>query len=429
MMIVIVFLILVCFIDYKLLKKHTNLLTAFNVYWISVCLMRLLTYGFSDSILYVILGCFSFSLGYIVINNNRKRRNPLRKKFEIIQNGNKRTKLIIIYYIILCGFNISLAYASYLLYLEGFSWNQIRGIFLTGSETSPPILTYAKVIFATPGTYLAGVVFSLELLSPSKDIRKIILMFLTTLCVIAYGFASQSRFIFFYYIVCILIVYVDGLKIGVLQRKSKIIKTILYTSLILIIGITIYRGFENNVGSPANSITEGLIGYALIPFYLMDYYFPIINQSDVWGYGTIFWGGFIDIVQNILKILNVGDVDILANQNEIIDIMNSEAVNIGNNKQANAFVSIFTYFYLDCRSLGIIIGCVLYGFYCGIIERIKYKSFLLYTIYLYSWIILAMTPVRWGLQMLSATVGIVYLIFFYGKLPHIRINNVYSQKK
>ena len=386
-----------------------NLTLFFVVFWLLICVLYCILYGYNDMTIIIFIGSISFLLGSLPaywIFSTLKKKIRL-KEFTI----NFRTENILIsIYSIVFSISVFLAYLSLSWYRQGYDWGQIRGIFLA-AEGIPGPLKLILVGFVVPCVYITGIVFSIEFFFSKHNRKRNILLFLSASSVVLYGFASQGRFVFLYFLVCL---YISYITFGKKFETSKKIKKFLISLVGVILLMTVYRGIENAGDSSLITASMSIVNYMVLPIDMMNYYIPEFDKEKFIGEGLVFLGGFIDLLENFFNMVGVKVFTSLEQLDSILSTINDEPIDIRGGK-ANAFVSCFSYFYLDGRLLGVIIESAIFGFLTGMLEIKKKQSLVFYTYYLFAWILIAMSPARWGFTQMNIAMCPIYLWLFYKK--------------
>lgn len=367
----------VCFfsalIAKKLDKTIWNPLTLFCILWSTILLFSAQRgYGLdgvSDRTYFLILlGITFFSLTYLISSYLfSRRRNVIdtNKKFSL--NSKLIWILIVLTTIYYCYYFL-LIFSS----VKTFSlWSVQQYVRNTDPEmivTNNFVRLFGSFAAGPVSTALPIVVVS-NLFSKKRDLK----LFLATIILIIIKMCSTASrssllFIFIYVIAAACL---HATEVNVLTRKFNINWKLI---LLVLVGVIVFILLSL---SRQMSIWKNFYLDFAIPPIMFERWSNNIDISNIYGYGTASLSGFcfpfLYIIQNIfgMNSLPFG----FDNVYSFIDQTVSEWIWVGNGIPANAYVSLFWFFYLDFREIGIVLGSIIFSIYCAYtFERYMYNK-------------------------------------------------------
>lgn len=382
------------------------MLTVFIGYWFILTSSYLVIYGSNRSFFIILLGCLGFFIGYKICKKNSSK--IISTDIFTSDSVTKKESVIILLYGISFVVNVFLAMMSWVWYREGFTWAQIRGLFLAGNDMPTPLRLF-EVAYVIPLNFISGIIFSIEYVFSNSKYKKPLILFLSLGSIILFSFASQGRFVFLYFFICLIITYKEFVRNNIEVLKLRKYITAIFIAIIL---FTVYRGIEAESDNSVLYTIASFWNYAILPMDLINYYVNIIDVKTLQGDLYVFLAGGIGLLDNVANLIGI-DVGQSEKIKDFIDSF-SDAVYI-RDSDTNSFVSLFTYFYLDMREYGVFMESMIFGSMCAWFSNSKYKSGFRYSLYLLFWIIIAMSPVRWGFSQLSVCACIIYLYVLFRK--------------
>lgn len=240
-----------------------------------------------------------------------------------------------------------------------------------------------RALFVYPFTFALLPISAIEMMKPHKD-KKLIL--LVILIIILRVFTEGGRVVMAYWILHIYLAYSfsgqknyqigmmafenskDGV-IDLVKKQRRKLKYIIAT--ITVLGV--FAMFLATLSRSGEDSNIHMYFYLAMQGQMYEIWADTVDHSHLFGLGlgslNGFFYPFIYIYKNI-----VGYIDFPGYYGEIVKMIqatDAEWVWASSYGRANAFVSLFWFFYLDGRNPGIILGMFLYGYVCG---RIYYKT-------------------------------------------------------
>lgn len=359
-------------------KKIFNPITVFCILWsaiLGLSSLRLFNLRAASNETYIIMlmGIGSYIIGYYLIRIFMKNKIFNSKKMKYSNKNIKyllRYKLLyilgsicILFYI----YDFSIVF-SYI--LKGNSLGYIRQL-----AQDPNSIIYAsrtaignsvRVLVVTPFVMALQPLLAVDFWMGKRDKKLIIInIIIIGLRVITDG----SRVVIVYLLLHFFVAYqfVDSkcLKKGMVFSKKKIKQVIVILVILLIGAIALYKTTLSRSGE---NFMRYLYYYFSMEPYMFESWASIVDTIGVKGFGLASINGFLFaffyIIKNFLGLSKYPEF--WYNIYSIIGATDSQwQIIAGDATIANAYVSIFWFFYLDGRVIGIIIGMIIYGMICA----------------------------------------------------------------
>ena len=352
--------------------KFSNLLSVFCFYWVAIIFLASLELFemievSSRTYFIIFIGGLGYIIGYFLSQNFRgvsiaihnKRLTKIDfPKYEI------RYKLAYIAMFIVCVFYLYSLIKIVLLLREGTDYGTIRTMMLHGGEDGiERLYTNLESLFSqyivVPSVFIC---VPLSLISVVRGEAKKSFIALTFFDLILYVICTGSRIILaslIVQIVYLMIIY----RVTVPKRVTKWLKKIILIGVIAIIIITFMRRSE--YWEKINyTIFQSYYSYACLCVPLLDTWLDIIDTNNYITYGLASLKPLLSIPDVIFRQFGISNLD---SYYYTVDILNSteDYFWVFDNKNYNAFVTLFFYFYLDFREIGVFLGSLFYGRFCG----------------------------------------------------------------
>lgn len=198
------------------------------------------------------------------------------------------------------------------------------------------------------------------------------------------------------------------------KENKKLFRIMVAASVILLAYMTYSRAGDG-------AVRTIYFDFAMQP-YLCGVWMDTVDAKNMLGYGMVSLSGFIFpiiyIVKNLLRFSTMPTY-----YQELFDLklsLDTEWKWIGSRVYANAYVSAFWFLYVDARSIGIIVGMLVYGFVSRIVynntrRRTNKKNACLYALY---YIGIFYTFVRFQFTTIDYAMAIVFVAFMaYRRVP------------
>lgn len=200
----------------------------------------------------------------------------------------------------------------------------------------------------------------------------------TVMNVIMYTLFTQSRFILIYIIIDVIIL-ISHYKISIPDKIVKWFKRIVFVLLLAIVLMTVLRRMQlDSKTSVFEMIFKTTYQYFTLCLPLMSHWIDEIIQNNHMTYGAASLQGVIEFVMLFLRRVGVSYPDLYNYASSIVQETQTNFIVVYSGKAYNAFVTMFYYFFLDFRYLGIIIGC---GFIGWITKLFEYKTTMYQNLY------------------------------------------------
>ncbi len=415
----------------KIQKTYLNFISVFCFFWtFIVFLASLRLYGmmeYSNTPFFLILvGTMGMLTGYIVRFYGKIPHIRIKKSnYSAVESYND--KLIYAVSIICIAFYLFELIRVLQLLGSGTSYYFVRRMYQGYEENaffSSSIESYFSSYIAVPCEYALCSYLVIMLFKKDRNKKTFFLAF----CAVAlYLVVSASRFIFLQLLVGSVYLFLF-LKKKITRRTKKWIKRV---SLLLIIGViafTLLRENRTSNGSRYDwTLFQSVYSYFSVSIPLMDHWVSYIDVSGYQANGLVFLRPLLSLFT--LCVLHPLGIE-FNGLNEAINRINivEEFVQVFPRHQYNAFASMFYYFYLDFKWIGVFIGGVFWGWICAnVFKNVKREAsdknlaFVLV-------IMQAMfkTMVRWEFSAPSFFMTCVLTFFLFGGK---RLNDIQEREK
>lgn len=352
--------------------KFSNLLSVFCFYWAAIIFLASLElFGMikvsSRTYFIIFIGGLGYIIGYLLSKNYRSVRITIQKKRlrQIdFQEYEIRYKLVYGAMFVVCAFYLYSLIKIILFLRAGTDYGAIRTMMLHGGEDGiERLYTNLETLFSqyivVPSVFIC---VPLSLISVVRGEAKKSFVALTFFDLILYVICTGSRIILaslIVQIVYLMIIY----KVTVPKRVTKWLKRIILIGVIAIIIITLMRRSE--YWEKINyTIYQSYYSYSCLCVPLLDTWLDIIDANNFITYGLASLKPLLSIPDVIFRQFGISNLDIYY---YTVGILNSteDYFWVFDNKNYNAFVTLFFYFYLDFREIGVFLGSLLYGGFCG----------------------------------------------------------------
>lgn len=363
-MIILLILLMLVLVFYICIKK--DLLNA-NVYFLgiwflSLFLAKLHLYNMMDiskkSILIIGIGLLGFVCGNTSVFRNKQ---SIKLEPVIIQEKNNYVFNKTIIYIILIVsllFNIFMSMTVVSLLKSGVSYSLIRDALYGYSGINETIFksTFSNTFFSWIDMPFTYVIVPIALTSIFERKYNRLFLVLCVIDIILFTFATSGRMLIFT-IVVQLFLLLKYYKINVSKKTLKQIQKLIIFSIIVLIVITVMRQKES---SGIDSQVSSYYSYFSINVPLMSYWVDYVDQYGIKSYGNAFFKGILALINFFLNKLDIS-TPLYIYTDQIINLTQSNWIEIFPKNWYNAYVSLFFYFYIDFGIPGVFIGSLVYG--------------------------------------------------------------------
>ena len=246
-----------------------------------------------------------------------------------------------------------------------------------------------------------------------KDKKLLILaVVLTVVKTIANTTRSTLGILIVYFAVgSMMFIKINGYDVGLRKFIKKRKKQILFACIVAVVAfvyMTIARGSD---------VWDNLWTDFALPTSLFEYWKKVVDDQNVHGYGLGSLNGFVYPVFYFLK--NIFKIPIPEYVEAIHTIANDTEsfVWASNTVTANAYVSIYWYFYMDFRYIGILAGMLLVGYFSERTYRdtLYYKGAKNFSIYCFFLHMVIFSIVRMPFTIVSSALGFLFVAFILYK--------------
>lgn len=420
---ILIILILLLLFSLFFEKNLYNPLSVFLIIWITILfLSNMKLYNmlpFSTRPYWIVLiGCFGYLCGYVFGKYAlSKRKKNAEKQIENKYIFNE--KIIKILNIVLLLFYLAAALRVYIsmrkygmdyssmrtLYVNGTKEQQIEMIFGSSMLKGLELLFFKPMLFSMLSISIARVFTNMKI-----DKQSIITIITLVLSV----FVNFSRIVLVQIAFCTLITYLTmGIKFSKEEKLKikKIIKRYVLPGFIVLLALFIFISSarqSNRIN--ALSFNEELYAYLSIPMPIMDYWIDYVDNNQIQTYGILYIRGALSVVDTFTNKLGFHIPGYL----ESTEIVNSTQnfLPIFPNNKYNAFTTLFYYFYVDWREVGVFICSAIYGILMAIAyykTRSNKKNLLVIVMYIMLLQGLLKCFVRWEFVQMSYFISFIFI--------------------
>ena len=239
---------------------------------------------------------------------------------------------------------------------------------------------------------------------------------LVMLAAVMYIFGSAGRFMLMFMVVQVVAMlnYYSHTITKKTKKRMVLIVIAVFAALML---LTVIRS-EGASRKKVNTI----YAYLSIPVYLLGYWLDA-NGSVGRLHGSGFFYGILTFFNYFTSKLGF-DIPAYRAAYDTIQVTQDQWVAVFPHEWYNAYVSMFYYFYIDFGMIGVILGCILFGYLCYIVYYSAFvkkdKCALLYYMLLIQCIICSL--VRW--QLGTITMVLTFIIEFMLTFNRIRLGGI-----
>lgn len=316
------------------------------------------------------LGIGSF---YIGVSMPRLKINKFGTTRSINVNAKKAPRKELYYSksFVVALLSISLIYNLFMTFITvnllryNVPYSSIRDRFLSygdnaGFFSSTFFSTFNSWI-STPCTYAIAILLAIDIFK--RRLGKILLS-LMVIDIALFTFATSGRLLLLIFAIQIFFC-LNYFQVRIPKKiKKKVGKWILFLILALLI-ITLYR---NKDAADSKDHVNSIYSYFAISIPLLSRWTATVHNSDVLSGCICTLNGIWEILHYLIsKIL--GPFEQYTTVMDMLSLPQENWVNIYPNYWANAFCTMFYYFYIDLREIGVIIYSFVFGLFCKSIYR------------------------------------------------------------
>ncbi|WP_368097132.1 O-antigen polymerase [Bifidobacterium pseudocatenulatum] len=359
--------------DYFAHKDISSPVIVFTSLWLFICtLASLRLYGFTGysekTIGYITCGSVAFSLGAFsstLVNKQTTKQTRyahLRGKNLQTSDGNQQqlcfTFLEIILALACVGSALSLFY-SLNAFRSGASYMEVRGSRLGYNDEqafSNPIVGLFVTYFCGPAmTVLIPIAIVFLFKKQHKKFSLIVF-----LCALADVISSGGR-IQIIYIVSQLIAAFFYYRKTISSKTKKIIKNATIVGIVMLFVLTSLRTSQN--------FLQAIYAYFTLPVGLFSYYTSIVDVNNFESFGAATFYPLFYVLASVISFFGA-KTSFLDNLIHYVGLpQETWTSTLFPTGSYNAFCSLFYFFYLDFRIIGIVLFSLLYGFISGYVYK------------------------------------------------------------
>jgi oligosaccharide repeat unit polymerase len=323
----------------------------------------------------ILIGLISYAIGTyfckLILANKLKSyiSNQLKNEHKYVLRY-KLMYLVGLIIIIVYIYDLSKTY-TYL--LNGNSLSYIRSLAQDSNSlinaNRSQIENAIRILIVTPGAIALQPIVATDFWLGKKDKKLIIInLFIIVLRLITDGSRSLVTLFLIHFI---LLFIFCGKKIINKSYKIKIYNSInsrrKKTTIFLMIIVFLIILYKSTISRSGENALRFVYYYLSMEPYMFQVWSQIVDATDLIAYGVAstngFWFVFFYLTKNILTFLDYPQF--WSEINNFIMLTDSQwQIIAANGVQANAYVSLFWFLYLDGRLLGITLGMFIYGVVC-----------------------------------------------------------------
>lgn len=416
-------LIFVGLISWKMQKSVCNLLTIYSFFWSAIVfLANLRLYGmyeFSNRpYVLIIIGSLGVTLGYMFVGNvklPKLRFKGSNASGEYVYN-NQFLYILILICAIFYGYELLRVLS---LLRSGNSYYFIRRMYQGYEEQTfftSSLESYFSSYIAVPIAYLLCPYILISIFKKKKNYK------LLTLAIVAeclYLIVSASRFIILNLVFGAVYLFFL-LKKKMSRRIKKWIKRLVLALCILIVIITILR--ENRVNGQTYDwgMIKSVYAYFSVSIPILDHWIYYIDSLNYQSFGLVFFR----VPLSLFTLIFLHPLGIkFETLNNAIDAINitDNFIQIFPRHTYNAFASMFYYFYVDFREMGVFFGGIAWGYMCSkvyknVVKRVDDRSLTIVLLFIQA---MFKTMVRWEFYSSSFFMAVIIALFMFKKEKEI----------
>lgn len=403
----------------KICKKWLNPVAAFSSLWMVIFFLSSLSLynlkEIAESTYWVLLfGVISFAFGFYIwlsIKKKYKFRKLIDHKNKINIQYEPRYLLLYLFGVIVILYNSSNLIIPLKLIINGSGLDVIRNMAQnTNRSTSGTLLNVINNLIISPFTFALLPITAMDIVLGKRDKK---LLVLTGVIIISKLLSDGGRVQILYFGIHIFVAFIIGtnkkkINLDILRsRKNKR----MFISAVIILGILIIVTSLSRAG-------DNLLIFTYYYFSMQPVMFEqwSIETGKLLGFGVASLNGiifpFLYLIKNLFKLSYPNHFYSIFELIQKTD--NQWKIIAGQNIKANAYVSLFWFFYTDARILGIGLYSFIYGAFCGgnYADVLKNNNVKVLSIYAYILQGVIFSFVRFQFATMAYALGFIYLCFF-----------------
>lgn len=420
------------FIALKIEKSILNPASVLSLEWAVVVLLSVLQlYGLNhtESDIYILIfgGVIAFNIGYILVRFKKNRKNIAlsigkRKPYDSNYIWIPKYRLLIVIGVLCAVFSAASLPTTVRYLMSGNDLAALQSMVRSGDisvSSSGTISNAISILFVKPLINCILIIAGVDFWAGNRNKK---LLSVAVVLAIEGLLTSGGRAGLFYFIIS----FICSFYFAILQKKGKGYfrntsrnfkkkNKRKFIALILVIIIVMGFIFSSRRGEDHASIFQLLYYYFAMPPYMLQEWIKTVNESEILGFGEASLNGFIFPLLYIIK--NILGLAYPEHWNQVYSMMqmsDSVWVYIAGLRNANAYVSMFWFFYLDARYVGVMLGSFLYGaFLSGSYRNLKHhKDERNMSIYVLLLIGVLYSFVRFQFSAMVFTLAWLYMLMF-----------------
>lgn len=404
-------------------KSFFNPLTLFCIMWASILFLSTLQFfslykGDDRTYRLMMLGIIAYIIGYFgakLIVGNRKivfHKHKSEDKIEYRLNY-QRMYIMLIFSLLFYVKDLTIIFSK--LVTNG-SLAAIQSL-VQGTENlynRSGIENAIRLLIVNPFGWAIIPILAVDVWMGRKDKKLIVL---TCILMISRIFTTGGRAAFLNFAIYFIIIYfftnqnrkgyISGIVRSTVRKNRKLFRIMVILSIIILSFMTYSRAGKG-------ALRTVYFDFAMQP-YLCGVWMDTVDERNMFGYGMVSLSGFIFpvlyVIKNILRLSSMP-----THFQKLFDLrlsLDTEWKWIGSKVYANAYVSAFWYLYTDARTIGIVLGMLVYGLISRIVfnnikRSINQKSACMYGLF---YIGIFYTFVRFQFTSIDYAMAILFVAF------------------
>lgn len=366
-MIIVLYLIVGFFLllDHLKYKNICSPIFIFGGIWIFICTFAFLgLYDYKSfsqvAIKIVLCGVICFVVGNLLVGGRNVRKQEVTVFNSNESLGLNMHFLYFTLFLVCIGSSLSLYY-SLRAFLSGMTYLEVRGSLLKYNDVqviSNPFISSFLNYFCSPAK---TVLLPLSIIFLFNRIHKRFCL-IVFLCALA-GIVSSGGRITILYIIVQLVAAVIYYRIQISKKVKRNIKIAVVVMIAVLILLTNLR--------TSSGILFSVYAYFSAPVALLSEFIEIADSAHFYAYGGATLYPFFYIANVVTDILGM-DIKYLNDLIYYVGLPQEKWIELFPGRVYNAFCSLFYFFYLDFRTVGVAIFSFIYGVITGVAYKQAY---------------------------------------------------------
>lgn len=379
-------------------------------------------YAFDEEIYYIVLvGCLSFAVGYNIL---RFAKADIRighrslGKTRINERLTKSITLLLFVFYLLIALRILSSISS-----GNYTFATIKMLYADGDEETKASIIYGSGLIKTIDLlvmrslmYAVTVVTMVRFFKYKKVDFQVITAILAVVCYILTNY-SRIFLIVLAVQICACALLFGGISKDTAKRIKKIVLRYVFP-FVAVVGASIYiiSIVRKKDVSKAIPFVEEMYIYFSSSMPLFAHYKAVADAGDILTFGMMFGKGFINFIMTFVGKLGIR-LPLYDYSTEIVNAT-QQFIYLSPRQTSNAFTTMFYYFYLDFRMVGVVCYSGVFGGVMGYFYRkvrhfrdsLNERQIATYLLLLQA---LVKSFIRWEFVQMSYAMSFIFLLVFF----------------